>query len=111
MSFTIARNLGQLPSYSTLCKLAEQNHVHVTGNERAGTFSGRGVEGEYEFGEAGVHGKFAAHGVTGEISFEIGKATVIIMHKPFWLPEVFLKRKITEGLDTFCTELAARQSS
>ena len=94
-----------------LCKLAEQNHVHVTGNESAGSFSRRGVEGEYKFGAAGIYSQFDAYGVTGDVFFEIGKATVIITHKPFWLPEMLLKQKITERLDTFCTELASRQSS
>lgn len=89
-----------------LCKLAEQNHVCVTGNEHAGSFSGRGVDGDYEFGEDGIHGKFAAHGVTGEFSFEIGKATVTVIKKPFWLPEMLLKQKITEGLDALSNELA-----
>jgi hypothetical protein len=105
MSFTITRNLEQLPSYPMLCKLAEQNHVQVTGNERAGSFAFRGVEGVYEFGENCLHGKFAGQGVTGEFSFEIGKAAVTITDKPFWLPETLLKQKITEGLDTLCAGL------
>ena len=111
MSFTITRNLEQLPSYPMLCKLAAQNHVQVTGNERAGSFSGRGVEGDYTFGEERVHGTFAGHGVTGEFSFEIGQAAVTIADKPFWLPEMLLKQKIAEGLDALCTELAERRSS
>ena len=89
-----------------LCKLAEQNSVRVTGNEQAGLFSGRGVEGDYLFGEDGIHGKFAGHGITGEFSFEVGKAAVTITDKPFWLPEALLKRKITEGLDALWKELA-----
>jgi hypothetical protein len=88
-----------------LCKLAEQNHVRVTGNEHTGSFSGRGVEGDYEVGADGIHGSFAGHGVTGEFSFEIGKAAVTITDKPFWLPEKLLKQKITEGLDTLWNEL------
>lgn len=88
-----------------LCKLAEQNHVHVTGNELAGSFSCRGVEGDYEFGDQGIHGKFVGRGIAGEFSFEIGKASVTITDKPFWLPDILLKQKITEGLDTLCTEL------
>jgi hypothetical protein len=70
MLFTISKNLEQLPSYPMLCKLAEQNSVHVTGNEQAGLFSCRGVEGDYQFVEDGIHGKFAGHGITGEFSFE-----------------------------------------
>ena len=89
-----------------LCKLAEQNHVRVTGNEHTGLFSCRVVEGDYEFGEDGVYGKFAGHGVTGEFSFEIGKATITVIEKPFWLPEMLLKQQITEGLDTLWNELA-----
>jgi hypothetical protein len=89
-----------------LCKLAGQNQVKVTGNERTGSFACRGVEGVYEFGEKGMHGKFAGHGVTGEFSFETGKAAVTVTDKPFWLPETLLKEKITEGLDTLCTGLA-----
>jgi hypothetical protein len=106
MSFTIIKNLEQLPSYPTLCKLAEQNGVRVTGNEHTGLFSGRGVEGDYHFGEDGVYGKFAGHGITGEFSFEVGKAAVTITDKPFWMPEMFLKQKVTEGLDALWKELA-----
>ena len=89
-----------------LCKLAEQNHVCLTGNERTGSFSCRGVEGDYEFGEDCIRGTFAGHGAKGEFSFEIGKAAVTITDKPFWLPEMLLKQKIAEGLDTLCNELA-----
>ena len=106
MSFTITRSLEQLPSYAMLCKLAEQNNVRVTGNERTGSFSSQGVEGNYEFGEDHIHGTFAGRGVRGEFSFEIGKAAVTIIDKPFWLPEMLLKQKITEGLDTLCDKLA-----
>jgi hypothetical protein len=111
MSFTITRNLEQLPSYPMLCNLAEKYHVRVSGNEHTGSFSCRRVEGDYEFGADGLRGRFTAHGVTGEFSFEIGKATVTIISKPFWLPEMFLKHKITEGLDTFWNELASWRSS
>lgn len=100
MSFTITRNLERLPGYPMLRKLAAQNQVHVTGNERAGSFSGRGMAGDYEFGEDCLHGTFAGHGVTGAFRFEIGQATITITDKPFWLPEMLLKQKITEGLDT-----------
>jgi hypothetical protein len=106
MSFTITRNLQQLPSYPMLRKLADQNHVCITGDERAGTFSGGGVDGDYEFSEDGIHGKFAGHGVTGDFSLQTGKAAVTITDKPFWLPEMFLKRKITEGLDALSSKLA-----
>ena len=106
MSFTITRKLERLPSYPMLCKLAEQNHIRVTGNEQAGSFSYRGVKGDYEFGEAVLQGKFAGHGVTGEFSFEFGKAAVTVTGKPFWLPEMLLKQKITKGLDALCIELA-----
>ena len=106
MSFTITRNLEQIPSYPVLCNLAEQNHACLTGNERTGSFSFRGLEGDYEFGEDNIHGTFAGHGAKGEFSFEIGKAAVTITDKPFWLPEMLLKQKITEGLDTLCNELA-----
>ena len=88
-----------------LCKLAEQNHVRLTGNERAGSLSCRGVEGDYEFSEAGIHGKFGGRGVTGKFSFEIGKAAITVTAKPFWLP-MLLKQKITEWLDALCTGLA-----
>ena len=89
-----------------LCKLAEINQVRVTGNEHAGSFSCCGVEGDYEFGEDGIRGKFTGHGVTGRFSFEIGKATVTVIEKPFWLPEMLLRQKITEGLDALWKELA-----
>ena len=101
MSFTIIRNLEQLPTYPMLCKLAEQNHVRVTGNEHTGSFSSRGVEGDYEFGEAGIHGTFTGHRITGTFSVEPGKATVTVIDKPFWLPEMLLKQKILHGLDAF----------
>ena len=65
----------------------------------------RRVEGNYECGEDGIHGKFAGHGVTGEFPFEPGKAAVTITDKPFWLPERLLKQKIAAGLETFCAEL------
>ena len=78
----------------------------LTGNERTGSFSCRGVEGDYEFGEDGIRGTFAGHGVKGAFSFEVGKAAVTITDKPFWLPEMLTKQKIEEGLDTLCNELA-----
>ncbi|MGO8928140.1 MAG: hypothetical protein ACLQU3_14815 [Limisphaerales bacterium] len=111
MSFTIIKNLEQLPSYPVLCKLAEQHHVQVTGNEHTGSFSCRGVEGDYAFGDNGIRGKFVSRGVTGEFSFEIGKATVTVIEKPFWLPEILVKQKITEGLETLCKELAQWRAS
>jgi hypothetical protein len=89
-----------------LCKLAEQHQVRVTGNECAGSFSHREVEGNYEFDAAGMHGKFGGYGVTGEFRFELGKATVTVLEKPFWLPEGMLKQKIAEGLDTLLKTLA-----
>src|SRR5437879_1380286 len=98
MSFTITRKLDQVPNYPMLCKLAEQNQVRLTGNERTGSFSSSGVEGDYEFDEHGIRGTFTGHRVKGEFSFEIGKAAVTITDKPFWLPEVLLKQKITGGL-------------
>ena len=85
--------------------LAEQNHIRVIGSERQGSFCSRKVEGDYEFGENGIRGSFAAHGVTGEFTFETDTAAFTITNKPFWLPETLLKRKITEGLDRFCSEL------
>ena len=110
MSFTIIRDLEQLPRYSMLRTLAEQNRVCVTGSEQTGSFSGRNVEGDYAFGEDGIRGKFTAHGVRGEFSFEIGKVTVTVFDKPFWLPEMFLRHKITEGLDALSNELALSRS-
>jgi len=89
-----------------LCKLAEQYHLRLTGGEHTGAFSSRGVEGKYEFSEAGIRGTFAGHRVTGEFSFEIGKAAVTITAKPFWLPEMLLKQKITEKLEILCDDLA-----
>ncbi len=76
MSFMITRMLEQVPSYQMLSNLAEQNQVRLTGNERNGSFSCRGMEGHYEFGAGGNQGKFAGHGVTGEFCFEIGSVTL-----------------------------------
>jgi hypothetical protein len=101
MSFTIAREVGQLPSYTMLCKLAEDNHVRLTGNELAGSFSGGGVEGHYEFTENGISGTFLGHKLAGHFSFAIGTVTVTVKDKPFWLPEALVKQKIADGLDTF----------
>ena len=53
---------------------------------------------------------FAAHGVAGEFSFEVGKATVTVIEKPFWLPEMLLRSKIVEGLDLFRNEVGSGQS-
>ena len=92
-----------------LCKLAEQNHVRLTGNERAGSFSYSGVEGDYEFGEDYIRGTFAGLGARGAFSFENGQAAITITDKPFWLPEMLVKQKITEGLDSL--ELTWRRSS
>jgi hypothetical protein len=111
MAFTITRNLEQLPSYSMLRELAGQHHVQVTGDECSGSFSCRGVEGVYEFGEDCLFGTIAGQGVTGDFSFEAGKAAVTVTDKPFWLPETLLKAKIAEGLDTLCTELGGRGPS
>jgi hypothetical protein len=106
MSFTIIKNLEQLPSYPVLCRLAEQHHVCVTGDEHSGSFSCRAVEGDYAFGSDGLRGKFTSRGVTGEFSFESGDATVTVITKPFWLPEILVKQMITEGLNTLGKELA-----
>ena len=94
-----------------LCKLAEQNHICVTGNEQAGSFSSRGVEGNYKFGEDCIRVTFGGRGVTGECSFASGQAAVTITEKPFWLPEMLLKQKITEWLDTLGNKLAGPRSS
>jgi len=34
-----------------------------------------------------------------------------LTEKPFWLPTILLKEKITKGLDAFCAGLAQRPSS
>jgi len=106
MSFAVGKDLKQLPSYSMLCALAEQNHVSVTGNEQRGSFSSRGIAGDYEFGENGIRGKFAGHGVVGAFSIESARVTITVIEKPFWLPEGILKQKIAEGLETLCNKLA-----
>jgi len=110
MAFMIIKNLEQLPSYPMLRKLAEANHVRVTGDEHTGSFSSGDVEGDYQFREDGLHGTFATCGVTGEFSFEIGQATVTVIEKPFWLPETLLRHKIVEGLNTLGNELASWRS-
>ena len=110
MSFTVIRDLEQFPSYPMLCKLAERNHVRVTGDEHGGSFSSGGVDGAYQFREDGLYGRFSGHGVAGEFSFEIGKVAVTVIEKPFWLPEMLLRQKITEGLDALRNELASWQS-
>ena len=106
MLFTITRKLEQLPSYPMLRKLAEQRKVRVMGNEHAGSFSSSGgVEGNYESGKHDIRGTFAGHGVKGEFSLEVGEAAITITEKPFWLPEMVLKQKITDGLNKFCDEM------
>ncbi len=90
-----------------LRKLAEQNQVRVAGNEQAGSFSADGVEGEYQFSQDCIRGKFTGHKVTGEFSWQVGKVVVTVIGKPFWLPESLLKRKIAEGLDTLGSKLAS----
>jgi hypothetical protein len=102
MSFTIIKNLKQPPSYPMLCKLAEQDQVCVTGDERTGSFSGHGMEGDYQFGEDCIHGKFAGHGVTGTFSFEIGKAAVTISlgdNGGSPLPSAEASEPAAEGMD------------
>jgi hypothetical protein len=88
-----------------LCKLAEQHHIHITGDERTGSFSGRGVEGDFQISEQNIRGAFASHGVKGVFAFQIGEATLTVTDKPFWLPEVLLKQKITGGLNSLCDEV------
>jgi hypothetical protein len=105
MSFTITREVGQLPSYIMLCKLAEENHVRVTGNELTGSFSGGGAEGHYEFAENGIRGTFVGHRLAGYFSLERGKVAVTVTDKPFWVPEMLVKQKIADGLDTFWNAL------
>jgi hypothetical protein len=89
-----------------LSRLAKQNHVHIQGNERSGSFSSSGVHGDYEFGKNCIRGTFAGHGVKGEFSFELGQAAVTINQRPFWLPEILLKQKITKGLNSLCDAIA-----
>ena len=109
MAFTITRKLEQVPSYAVLSELAREKQVRITGNECIGSFSCRGVAGDYEFGQDRIHGEFAGHGVTGEFTFGIGAVAVTVTDKPFWLPEKLLAKKITEGLDAFCNELGSRR--
>lgn len=111
MSFTIRRKLEQVPSHATLCKLAEQNHIRITGDERTGSFSGRGVAGDYQLGDDGSQGTFAGHGVTGKFSLTPGEVAVTITGKPFWLPETLLRQRLADGLDRFCNDLATPQSA
>jgi hypothetical protein len=99
MSFTITKRLEQLPSYSALCKLAVENQISVVGDEHTGSFSGQGLQGDYQFGERSMKGKFSSHGVRVEFGIENGEAAVSVIEKPFWLPESLLKRKIEDGLD------------
>jgi len=104
MSLTITQNLEEVPSYAMLCRLAGQNQVQLTGNERTGSFSSRGVEGNYEFAGECLHGEVSGLGVKGRFDFEAGKVTVTITDKPFWLPEALLKQEITDGLAVLCAE-------
>jgi hypothetical protein len=105
MALTIIKALQQTASYPMLRKVAEENHVQVTGDERVGTFSCRGVEGCYEFRDDGLHGKFAGHGIEGEFTFAGYDVSVTVTKKSFWLPESLLKRTIEEGLDSLKTRL------
>jgi hypothetical protein len=106
MAFTINQPLEPVPAYPALCKLAERNQVTVAGDERAGSFSGRGVEGKYEYGPDSLRASFAGHGIVGEFSAGAGQAAVTVLDKPFWLPEALLRQKIREGLERFVIELA-----
>ncbi|MBN2506774.1 MAG: hypothetical protein JXQ71_08780 [Verrucomicrobia bacterium] len=108
MSSPITRTLDRFPSHPLLCKLAQQHGVRVTGDARAGSFSGHGVEGRYAFGDDHVHGTFAGHGVTGEFSLGRGQAAVTITRKPFWLPETLLNERIGQGLDALRAALASQ---
>jgi len=108
MAFTILRTLEQTTNYQMLRKVAEEYQVQVMGDERAGTFSCRGVEGGYQCRENVLQGKFAGHGVEGEVLFADRTASVTVIKKPFWLPESLLRSKIEEGLDTFRRQLAGR---
>jgi hypothetical protein len=38
---------------------------------------------------------------------ETGKASVTVIEKPFFLPEMLLKQKIAQGLDTLWNKLAS----
>lgn len=111
MSFAITRRFEQVPGYSALCKLAVENQVIVVGNEHTGSFSRKDLQGDYQFGEGSMKGRFSSHGVNGEFTIENGEAAVTVIEKPFWLPESLLKRKIAEGLDMLWKELSQGQSS
>lgn len=106
MPFTIIRSDEQIPSYPALSKLAAENHVCVVGNEQSGSFSCRGITGDYRFSDGAVLVKFAGRGVTGEFSFANGNATVTVFEKPFWLPELLVRQKIAEELEALFSKLA-----
>ncbi len=107
MPFTITSDLERVPDYAALCRLAGQHHVHITGTESAGSFSSGSVAGQYEFGASGLSGEFNGHGVAGQFCFEPGRGVVTIAEKPFWLPEVLLRQKIVEGLESLRAVLAS----
>ena len=105
MPIIITSNLAELPRHSALRKLAEAHQIHVTGNETAGNFSGRGAAGSYEFTDASIQGRFTAYGVSGDFLLEPGMATVRVTEKPFWMPGALMTQKIRQGLEALCTEL------
>ncbi len=105
MPFTIVKTVQGLPSYAGLVRVAEKNHVRLTGDDQVGSFAGHGVAGDYAFSPNGIHGRFAGHGITGEFAFEADAASVTILDKPFWIPETLLRQKITAGLDELWKEL------
>jgi hypothetical protein len=115
MPFTITQPLGRLPTFPELQALARQHDVCIIGNEQAGDFCHPDLEqpkvkGNYAFEpDADICGDFSSHIIgklNGKFVFTAGKAEVTITEKPFLIPEVVLKTKISEALKDFCTKFS-----
>ena len=114
MGFTVLYDsASRIPTHEEVRKLAETYGVRLVCNDNKGTFSKSGdprVEGEYEFTNTGLIGKFSAHialgSIIGSFQFSPRQASVEIIHKPFFVPEALLKSKIAEGLAGFFKKLA-----
>ncbi len=112
MPLTISHPIGKVPSFLELKKLADEHGVQINGNDQSGDFKHPDATGKYTFEKNGkIHGEFTATHtlgiVTGIYIILTGKVEVTITGKPFLMPEVMLKGKLSEGLTAFCAKFPA----